>query len=311
MNSNLLSIVIPVYNEGDLLPTILDEIRHQMTKVGMEYEIIVVDDGSRDSTWVLLFEIARERSEIRAIRLSRNFGKESALAAGLEFARGEAVIVMDGDGQHPPDVIPEMVRRWKDGAADVVEGVKTGRGNEPLVSALRARLFYWLMKRLTSMDLDNTSDFKLLDRKVVDAHNKLPESARFFRGIVPWLGFKKAQIPFSVPDRISGSSKWSIFRLISLAIHASTSFSSLPLHIITVLGLATLVMSVIMGIQTLYMKFSGAAVSGFATVILLLLFIASILMLSLGIIGIYISRIFEEVKGRPRFIIEDVINFKD
>jgi len=310
MNKSSLSIVIPVYNEMDLLPATLDEIRQQMLEVGMAYEIIAVDDGSSDGTWSLLSEIARERPEIRAVRLSRNFGKESALAAGLEFAHGDAVIVMDGDGQHPPDLIPEMIRIWRVESVDVVEGVKDTRGNEPLFSTMRARLFYWLMKRLTSMDLDNASDFKLIDRKVVDAHNRLPESARFFRGIVSWLGFKRVQIPFPVRQRRGGHSKWSLLQLIRLALSASTSFSSLPLHLVTLMGAGTFAASIIIGIQTLYRKFSGSAVSGFTTVILLILFIGSILMLSLGIIGTYIGRIFEEVKRRPMYIVEETLNIE-
>ena len=165
------------------------------------------------------------------------------------------------------------------------------------------------MRHLTDLDIDNASDYKLLDRKVVDAHNRLPESSRFFRGIIAWLGFKRMQIPFSVKERSTGQSRWSLRQLIRLAINASTSFSSLPLHLVTILGMFTFFMSLIIGVQTLYMKLSGNAVSGFATVILLLLFIGSILMISLGIIGAYISRIFEEVKRRPNFIIEETINF--
>ncbi len=311
MDKNLLSIVIPAYNEADLLPDTLSAVRSQLDRVEMAHEIIIVDDGSSDGTWDLLSRMSRQQPEIKVIRLSRNFGKESALAAGLKFASGNAVIVMDCDGQHPPELIPEMVRRWREETADIVEGVKTGRGNEPIFSTLRARVFYWLMKKLTGMDLDNASDFKLINRKVVDAHNSLPESARFFRGIISWMGFKRVQIPFSVGQRTTGRSRWSLLQLIRLALRASTSFSSVPLHLITIMGTVTLIVSAILGIQTLYMKFSGAAVSGFTTVILLLLFIASVLMLSLGIIGIYISRIFEEVKQRPRFVVRETIGMED
>lgn len=309
VDKNFLSVVVPVYNEADLLSGTLNAICAELSLVEIAYEIIVIDDGSTDGTWELLCRTSRELPAVKAIRLSRNFGKESALTAGLNFARGDAVIVMDGDGQHPPNLIPEMVRIWREDDVDVVEGVKTGRGSEPVLSTLRARLFYYLMKKLTSLDLDSASDFKLIDRKVVDAHNSLPESARFFRGIISWLGFKRVQIPFSVRERTSGQSKWSLIQLIRLALRASTAFSSVPLHLITIMGTGTLIFSVLLGIQTLYMKFSGAAVSGFTTVILLLLFVASVLMLSLGIIGIYISRIFEEVKGRPHFILEDFANF--
>ena len=310
MDNIEISIVIPVYNEANTLTKSLPEIGNFVRSTGLSYEIIVIDDGSRDGTWDILHTISHTDQEIKAIKLSRNFGKESAIAAGLEFASGSAVIIMDGDLQHPPEIIPEMIRLWKEEGFDIVEAVKADRGSERISSKIGAKLFYWLMKHLSELDLDNSSDFKLLDRKVVNAHNRLPESSRFFRGIVSWLGFKKTQIPFSVKDRISGRSRWSIFRLVKLAIQASTSFSSLPLHIITILGLVTFAISVILGVQTLYMKFSGSAVSGFTTVIILLLSIGSVLMISLGIIGIYIGRIFEEVKGRPRFVIENMINVK-
>jgi polyisoprenyl-phosphate glycosyltransferase len=311
ISNSFISIVIPVFNEEDILKKSLPEISSYLKSTRLRYEIIFIDDGSRDGTWNLLHRISREDSTIKAIKLSRNFGKESAIAAGLKCATGDAVVIMDSDLQHPPEIIPEMIRHWKEEGFDIVEAVKADRGNEPLSSKIGARLFYWLMKHLTELDLDSSSDFKLLDRKVVAAHNSLPESSRFFRGIVSWLGFKKTQISFTVRERISGRSRWSIVKLARLAIHASTAFSSIPLHIITVLGMITFAVSIIFGIQTLLMKFSGSAVSGFTTVILLLLFIGSVLMLSLGIIGIYIGRIFEEIKGRPGFIIEDTINLRD
>jgi polyisoprenyl-phosphate glycosyltransferase len=310
MDELKISIVIPVYNEANVLTKSLPAIKSVVQSTGFSYEIIVIDDGSGDETWDILHAIAYTDEKIRAIRFSRNFGKESAIAAGLECALGSAVIIMDGDLQHPPEIIPEMIRLWKEEGFDIVEAVKTDRGTEHVTSKIGAKIFYWMMKELSELDLDNSSDFKLLDRKVVDAHNRLPESSRFFRGIVSWLGFKKTQIPFSVKERISGRSRWSLFRLFKFAIHASTSFSSIPLHIITFLGIITFVVSLVLGLQTLYMKFSGAAVSGFTTVILLLLSIASVLMISLGIIGIYIGRIFEEVKRRPQHIIEDMIHMK-
>jgi len=310
MNNTAISIVIPIFNEAAVLQKSLSQIRHYASSTGLTYEIIVIDDGSTDDIWDVLCKLSNEGREIKAVKLSRNFGKESAIASGLELASGDAVIVMDADLQHPPELIPEMLKVWKEKRADIVEAVKENRGKENLPSKIRARLFYWLMKHLTDLDLDNASDFKLLDRKVVDAHNRLPESSRFFRGIVSWLGFRTVRIPFCVKGRTSGVSRWSLRQLIRLAINASTAFSSVPLHLITIMGMITFILSVVVGFYTLYMKFSGLAVSGFATVILLLLFIGSVLMVSLGIIGIYISRIFEEVKGRPKFIIEDTINFK-
>lgn len=310
MNKPELSIVIPAYNEADTLGRCLGDIREHVNSLKIPYEILIVDDGSSDATWDVGSLFARDYPEVKGIRLSRNFGKEAAIAAGLEYAAGDAVIVMDADMQHPPSLIPEMVKVWREGDADIVEAEKKDRGKESIFSEVRAGLFYWLMKRLTGLDLENASDFKLLSRKVLEAHNRLPESSRFFRGIVFWLGFRRIQIPFSVGDRVTGRSKWSSRHLFSLAIDASTSFSSTPLHFITIMGIITFMVSLIMGIQTLYRKFSGTAVSGFTTVILLLLFIGSTLMFSLGIIGIYLSRIFEEVKKRPKTIIDKTLNLR-
>jgi glycosyltransferase involved in cell wall biosynthesis len=190
--------------------------------------------------------------------LSRNFGKESAIATGLSFTSGEAAIVMDSDLQHPPDLIPEMVKCWKQEKVDIVEAVKMYRGSEPFMVKFRARLFYWMMKRLTGLDLRDSSDFMLLDRKVIDAHNGLPETARFFRGIVSWLGFRKVRIPFSVKERARGKSRWSSRKLFRLAIDASTAFSSLPLQLVTVLGAVILTISVLLGSSRAISEITGS-----------------------------------------------------
>ena len=307
----LLSVVIPVFNEADSLFESLREILHHVAAVDSSHEIILVDDGSTDSTWSVINDLTITSPQIKGIKLSRNFGKESAIATGLSFASGEAAIVMDSDLQHPPELIPEMVRYWKQEKADIVEALKMSRGREPFMVKFRARLFYRIMRSLTGLDLSDSSDFKLLDRKVINAHNGLPETARFFRGIVSWLGFRKVRIPFSVKERSGGKSRWSFRKLFRLAIDASTAFSSLPLHLVTVLGMVMFVISILLGSWALYQKIAGIAVSGFATVILLLLFIGSTLMISLGIIGVYISRIFDEVKRRPRFIVEETVNLGD
>jgi polyisoprenyl-phosphate glycosyltransferase len=302
------SVIIPLFNEAGAVRETVHEILHYNGSTALDYELILIDDGSTDNTWEIVTSLSEGRTKVRGLRLSRNFGKEAAIATGLEFASGDAVIVVDGDGQHPPELIPKMVSLWEKEGVEIVEAVKTDRGSERFSSAAGAKFFYWLMKRLSGLEIKNSSDFKLLDRKVVDAHNRLPESSRFFRGIVSWLGFSRLQIPFSVRERTAGRSGWPLVRLIRLAVDASTSFSSLPLHIITILGMLTFCISIILGLQTLYMKFSGAAVSGFTTVILILLFMCSVLMVSLGIIGIYIGRIFEEIKRRPKSIIQDSVN---
>jgi glycosyltransferase involved in cell wall biosynthesis len=236
------------------------------------------------------------------LRFSRNFGKEAALSAGLSEARGQAIIVMDGDMQHPPSLIPQLVEGWREGRGDVIEGVKQDRGEEPLSTKLEAKLFYSLSSRLSGYDLRGSTDFKLLDRRVVDTWRGLGEHSLFFRGIVAWLGFERFQIPFSVPSRAGGGSRWTFFKLLVLATTAVTAFSSFPLRLVTLAGLAFLGGAFVMTVNTLYQWASGVDVSGFATVIILLLIVGSTVMVALGIIGEYVARIYEEVKGRPRFV---------
>ena len=306
-SSPRLSVVVPVYGEADVIRVLIAELTAVLDDLGSSYEVIVVDDGSPDGTWEALDELTGSYAGLYALRLSRNFGKEAALSAGLSAAQGEAVIVMDGDLQHPPTLIPEMVRLWAEAGVDVVEAVKEERGEESGWSRWRAGVFYGLLDRLSGYDLRGASDFKLLDRRVVEAWRKMGERALFFRGMITWLGFRHAQVGFTVPPRRGGRSKWSVTTLVRLATNAVTSFSSFPLQFVTVSGLVFLVFSVVLGVQTLYQKFSGHAVDGFTTVILLLLIVGSLLMLSLGIIGSYIARIYEEVKGRPRYVVADVL----
>lgn len=302
------SIVIPVYREGDHLRSVITSIHRELENINESYEIVLVDDGSPDNTWALLKEAFNHYPMLRAVRLSRNFGKEYALCAGLEIAKGEAVIVMDGDLQHPPHLIPKMVGIWRESNADVVEAVKIYRGKESIIGKLGARLFYTTLNKLSGYNLRGASDYKLLDRKVVDAWLKMGERSVFFRGMTAWLGFRRVQIPFEVPKRVGGQSRWSIFQLIKLAITGVTAFSSLPLHFVTFSGGIFLIFAVVLGIQTLFMKLTGKAVDGFTTVIILLLVIGSLLMISLGIIGLYIARIYEEVKTRPRYIVLETLD---
>lgn len=306
--SPILSIVIPLYKEGDNLTNSLALIIQEIEKTGELFEIVLVDDGSPDNTWEVIRKLSLNYPMLKALRFSRNFGKEYALGAGIEAAKGKAVIVMDGDLQHPPQLIPKMVKIWNESQVDIVEAIKVSRGKESLWGKLRAHLFYWILNRLSGYNLRGASDYKLLDRNVVNAWLRMGERKLFFRGMTAWLGFRCVQIPFEVPNRIGGQSRWSIIQLIKLALTGITSFSSLPLHFVTLTGGIFLLFSFVLGFQALYLKFTGQAVSGFTTVIILLLIIGSLLMISLGIIGIYIARIYEEVKGRPRYIILDKID---
>jgi len=301
--SPLISVVIPLYNEGPNLRPLLSEITNALGKTGCPFELVLVDDGSPDETWKVISEEAARLPALRGLHLSRNFGKEVALCAGLERARGDAVIVMDGDGQHPPGLLPDMVRLWQTSGADIVEAVKTHRGRESLSGKLGALLFYIILNKLAGVNLKGASDFKLLNRRAVDAWLQMKERNVFFRGMTAWLGFTRAQIPFQVPGRVGGQTKWSFFRRVELALTGISAFSSLPLQFVTVVGFFFLIFSAAFGIYTLALQLAGKSVSGFATVILLLLIIGSLLMISLGIIGQYLARIYEEVKHRPRYVI--------
>jgi glycosyltransferase involved in cell wall biosynthesis len=302
-----LSIVMPVYREGAHLPGFLVAIHSSVEQCHLPYEVVLVDDGSPDNTWQVITAETKNSRALRALRLSRNFGKEFALCAGLEHARGDAVIVMDADGQHPPSLIPDMVRLWQSSGADVVEAVKRRRGRESFSSKLGAQLFYFILNKLSGFHFKGASDFKLISRKAVDAWLKMHERNVFFRGMTVWMGFTTVQIPFEVVPRSAGQSTWSVLKRLKLALIGITAFSSFPLHLVTFAGLVFLGLSVLLALQTLYLKLAGRAVSGFATVILLELIIGSLLMISLGIIGEYLARIYEELKGRPRYIVTESI----
>jgi dolichol-phosphate mannosyltransferase len=306
-----LAIVVPIYNEAAVLATALRDIHAHARACGLPFTIIAVDDGSVDATWSELQRTAREMKELRAIRLSRNFGKEGAISAGLDAARADAVIVMDADLQHPPGLIPEMVRMWASGECDIVEAIKTHRGREPWWQRAAARTFYRLARVLTGYDLQDASDYKLLDRRVVEAWRRFGERETFFRGLVAWLGFRRARLPFEVAPRAGGRSRWSVRALSALAIRAVTSFSAMPLQIVTLLGAATLCLALAVGVQAIRLWYRGFALPGFTTVILLQLLIGGFLMVSLGIIGTYVARIYEEVKQRPRYVIQEMTDVGD
>lgn len=300
----VVSVIIPLYREGEHLASSVQCIIGVLGSLGETFELVLVDDGSPDNTWSEIIRLRSIHPEITAIRLSRNFGKESAMAAGLDSARGQAVVVMDGDLQHPPSLLPEMLRLWRQGV-EVVEAVKRSRGTESFTSRTRARLFYGVFTRLTGVDLRGASDYKLMDRRVVEAWQSLGERNLFFRGMNAWLGFRREQIPFDVADRAEGKSGWSVLQLVRLALTAVTSFSSAPLYLIMAMGMIFLAVASVIGVQTIYMKITGMAVDGFTTVILLLLLVGGVLSFGLGLVGVYIARIYDEVKGRPRYIIAE------
>ena len=304
----LLSIILPAYNEQDNIVHTFTVISSLLSAKSIPFEILFVDDGSYDLTYQQIQTLSTEHPEVKGISFSRNFGKESAIFAGLEAASGDSCLIMDCDLQHPAEIIPEMYRLWQDGY-EVVEGIKTSRGKESKLHTLCAGTFYRIISKATGVDMSKASDFKLLDRKAVDALLAMPERAPFFRALSSWIGFKTVSVPFAVQERTAGTSKWSVWKLIKYAIQNITSFSGAPLQFVTLLGWIMFVASIALGIQSLYKYFTGTALEGFTTVILLQLIIGSVLMISLGIIGHYISRIYDEIKARPRYLINKRCGF--
>jgi polyisoprenyl-phosphate glycosyltransferase len=307
LSTRLVSVIIPLYKEGSHLGAFLSDLKSALDQTRHPFEIVLVDDGSPDDTWERIKEEARTLPNLGALRLSRNFGKELALCAGLERARGDAVVVMDGDGQHPPSLLPLMIEKWEMSGADIVQAVKIKRGRESLAGKLGALLFYLILNKLSGFELKGASDFKLMNRKAVNAWLAMRERNVFFRGMTAWMGFSTVRIPFEVAARRAGKSGWSYFKRWKLALVGITTFSSFPLHLVTFAGVIFFLFAVGLGIQTLYLKLVGRAFTGFATVILLELIIGSLLMISLGIIGEYLARIYEEVKGRPRYLVAEAI----
>src|SRR3954471_12859179 len=233
----LISVIIPVYNEAVGIRALLTSVSAELDNAGCRHELIVIDDGSTDHTWQTLSEAAGPVPQLRGFRLSRNFGKELALCAGLDRARGDAVIVMDGDGQHPPTLLPEMVRLWRTTGADIVEAVKTKRGPESVSGRTGAFLFYVALNKFAGVNLKDVSDFKLINRKVINAWLEMQERNVFFRGMTAWLGFTHVRLPFEVPGRSTGKTGWSFPTRVKLALTGISAFSSLPLQFVTLAGL--------------------------------------------------------------------------
>ena len=300
----MITILMPVYNEGGQIRANLHTVEAVLDEAHIPHSFLLVDDGSTDNTWDELCAARRELAAVRLVRLSRNFGKEAALCAGLERADGDAVVVMDADLQHPPRYIPRMVELWQQGY-DIVDGVKEKRADEPLLRRWGAALYYKLFSRLTGLSEQPLSDFKLLSRRALDAWKQLPERGTYFRGMSAWVGFPRCQLPFTVDSRRGGHTKWSFSALLRLSVDSIIAYSAAPLLFVGLLGLLLLVAAGLLAVQTLWMYFSHRAQTGFSTVILLQLIIGSCLMMALSVIGLYIGKIYEEVKGRPRYLVRE------
>ena len=298
----MLSVIIPAYNEELMVEKAYFTITDILKNADIENEIVFIDDGSSDATYENIKVLAAKENNVLGLHFSRNFGKEAAISAGLSSATGDCVVVIDCDLQHPPEKIVEMYKLWQDGF-EIVEGIKSARGKENKVHSFAARSFYSLISSVVGFDMSNASDFKLLDRKVVDILNKIPERKGFFRAISFWVGFKKTTVEFEVMERTEGTTKWSPISLIKYAVSNISAYTTAPMQIVTVLGFIMLFITIVFGVWAFIDKIQGRALEGMTTVILILIFIGSIMMISLGIIGYYVARIYEEIKGRPKYIV--------
>ena len=302
-----LSVVLPAYNEELMTAKACRTLKEILDHEGISYELVLVDDGSSDGTWNQIEQIAEQDPNITGVHFSRNFGKEAAIVAGLAQASGDAVAVMDCDLQHPPDTLVKMFRLWEQGY-EVVEGIKTNRGKESLLHRKSAGFFYGIMSRATGFDMQNASDFKLLDRKAVESVLSMPERSMFFRATSSWIGYRSISVLFEVQEREAGESKWSARSLISYAFRNIVAFTTLPLQFVTAGAVGCFICSLILLVYSLVRYFTGHAVEGYTTLLIVLLFIGSAVMMSLGIIGYYIARIYDEVKKRPRYIVSKIIH---
>lgn len=305
-----LSVVVPAFNEEANLQALFRRVVAIIEDTTPDYELIVVNDGSTDRTASILARAHHANPRIRIVNLSRNFGKEAALTAGLHYATGDVVVPLDADLQHPPELIPKMVAQWRQGY-DMVVAVRADRSDESAVKRASADLFYRLMQRLSDVPMPaHAGDFRLLDRRVVDALKLLPERTRFMKGLFAWVGFRQTRIAFQPPARTAGQSKWRYSRLWNFALDGIFSSTTLPLRIWTYLGLglstAALTYMLVIVLRTLI---HGIDVPGYASLAAMLLFFSGMNMIGLGILGEYVGRIFVEAKQRPQYLVRDLIGF--
>ncbi len=305
---DLVTIVCPCYNEEDSISTFLDRLKLVISKIEDNYsfEIIFVNDGSKDNTLNTLINLKKNYSNIRILNLSRNFGKEAALTAGLEKSNGEAVIPIDVDLQHPPELIIDFIHKWQEGY-DVVVGKRINRAGETLIKKISAKYFYKFHNSISDVDVvENVGDFRLMSKKVVEALKTLPENQRFMKGIFSWLGFKTAMVEYEQSERIKGKSSFNGWKLWNFAIDGFTSFSTVPLRIWTYFGMFISFFSFIYGVVVILEALVyGVETPGYATTIVVVLFLGGIQLIGIGVLGEYIGRSYMESKRRPTYIIEN------
>nr|WP_290666674.1 glycosyltransferase family 2 protein [Ardenticatena sp.] len=300
----LLSVIVPIYNEEVVIPELYRRLTQVLEQIGEPFEVICVNDGSRDNSLALLHEIHRRDTRWKVLSFARNFGHQAAITAGLDYARGQAVVIIDADLQDPPELIADLLAKWCEGY-EVVYAVRTEREGETWFKEFTAKIFYRLMHAITSVDIPiDTGDFRLMDRTVVETLRHMRERHRFMRGMAAWVGFRQIGIPYRRHARYAGETKYPFRKMLRFALDGITSFSYFPLQLATYFGFAIALLSVIFIAVVVAMRLSGLhAFEGQATTLIAVLFLGSIQLISLGILGEYIGRIYEESKGRPLYVI--------
>lgn len=302
----LLSVVAPVFNEEQLIETFVERTRSALADY--PFELVLVNDGSKDRTPEILDRIAAEDSRVRVIHLSRNFGHQAALTAGLEHAVGDAVVMLDSDLQDPPELIPTMVERWQEGA-DVVYAVRRRREGETAFKLATASLFYRLFNKLTQVDLEpDSGDFRLLDRRALEALLALKERARFLRGMTVWIGFTQTAVPYERSPRYAGTTKYTLRRMVRFSLDAIASFSHLPLQVSTYIGTLCAAVAFIAIPVVIGLRLAHSYLPGFGTLTIIILLLGGVILIALGVIGEYLGRIYDEVKQRPLYIVKEERN---
>ncbi len=310
-HTQLISCVVPVYNEEAVIGEFIVALNKTLIELNYSYEIVIIDDGSHDHTSTIIHQF-RAKVPIRYIRFSRNFGKEKALSAGLDYARGDAVILLDSDFQHPLELLPEFIKKWEEGN-DMVFAVRQSRKDESWLKRTCARAFYQFTSKINRVNIPaNAGDFRLLDRKIVSALQKLPERNRFMKGLYSWVGFKQVAIPFEVQPRKSGTSQWSFYSLLDLAITGITSFTAFPLRMIAIGGVALATLAIFYGLWIICSTLIfGIQTAGWATIVTAISFFGGLQLFAIGVVGEYVGRVFDEVKHRPHYIVDQEASFDD
>lgn len=312
MSDYLHSVVIPMYNEELVVEATYNRLKNVMDTIEDRYELVFVNDGSRDKTVEILSEICEKDPSVKLVDFSRNFGHQIAITAGMDFSEGDTIVVIDGDLQDPPELIPEMIKKWKEGY-DVVYGKRLKRKGETFFKKFTAKVFYRLLNNITEVDIPvDTGDFRLIDRKVCDALKQVNERNRYIRGLVSWLGFKQTSVEFNREERFAGETKYPLKKMLKFAADAIISFSFKPLRLASYAGFLLSFFSFIYLLVVLYQKlFTNRAITGWASTMAVSLFFNGIVLLMLGIIGEYIGRIYDEAKGRPLYLVKKTMNFEN